>query len=122
MRKTIVLLAVAVGLIVIGTSSSWALYPLCGGRVYNSIGEPQANAYVQGCGQNLLLTDYSNTEGYYGLNDNEPPPTGYYDLCARKNDVGKATTTIYHEWGHSNEWNPYLSGAAGQCPACEFNK
>ena len=119
MRKAIVILVAVFGLIVIGMSSSWALYGLCGGRVYDSGGTPVAGAGVRGVKQDdhsFILYDTSNVNGYYTLNDYNPPPTGWYDYCAYKQGTGMASTSIYHTQGTADSWDPILVSGTGPCP------
>lgn len=103
----------------IGASSSWALYGLCGGHVYNQNGEPQDSAYVQGTNcSGVFLSTYSNYTGLYGLNDTSPPPSGTYYYCADKSGVGHAQTSIYHTQGTADTWDAYLSGSSRPCDPC----
>jgi hypothetical protein len=125
MKKAIVMLVAVLGLIVIGTSSSWALYGLCGGRCYDHLGNPEPGVGVRGVKQDnhsYILYDTSNENGYYGLNDNNPPPSGWYDYCAYKQGEGMASTSIYHTWGTSDSWDPHLDGTGGPCPAIPGDK
>jgi len=122
MKKAIVILVAVFGLIVIGTSSSWALYFLCDGTVYDTGNQPVPGAFVRGHGQGLTLTDYSNESGNYVLNHTSPPPTGWYDYCAYKQSKGMASTSIYHTWGTADSWYPHLDGTGGPCPAIPGDK
>jgi hypothetical protein len=118
MKKAIVMLVAVLGLIAIGASSSWALYYLCAGRVYDSGWNPVPGASVRGVkedNQSYRLYDTSNENGYYTLNDINPPPSGWYGYCAYKAGVGVASTSIYHTQGTTDGWDPHLSGT-GPCP------
>jgi hypothetical protein len=125
MRKAIVLLVAVLGLIAIGTSSSWALYYLCAGRVYDWQLNPVQGASVRGVKQDnhdYILYDTSNENGYYTLNDNNPPPSGWYDYCAYKQGPGMASTSIYHTQYTTDGWDPILVTGTGPCPDIPHDK
>ena len=125
MKRTIGIIMVALGLLVVGTSSSWALSGLCGGWTYNAQMNPEPGVGVRGVKQDnhsYRLYDTSNANGYYGLNDYNPPPSGWYDYCAYKQGEGMASTSIYHTQGTSDSWDPHLDGTGGPCPAIPGDK
>ena len=123
MTKKTALLTVTVGLLVLVASATWADPILCRGVVRNTLGQPIADAYVQGCNNvDCNLSTTSGPHGTYALTRATEPPAGTYYYCAKKSGVGKDGTSIYHTYQQPDSWDPSLSGTDYTCPACFSGK
>ncbi len=122
MKKAMRFLMVALVIVILGISVSWAYYQLARGIVRRqSTGVPISGAYVQGCNNiDTKVTDTSGSHGEYSLERDTPDfPAGTYYLCASKS--GEGSGSAQGDYPSTIVTDIFLSGS-GSCPQCSMGK